>query len=162
MAITAAVLWPQSYHGGVRSNLINNMRLEAFGNRWGFLTWRGAAFVYWLESTAGKGVIGTTYLDVPIASRTMGFGINAAPTGVTPPGFSMPWARQGSVCVPIWFILFSGTHPADALDNRLEAPPTASATRCDTLRQLRLRPSRHAKPLPRMRHGSRRSRRGES
>jgi hypothetical protein len=111
LAIAAAVLWPQSYHGGIHSDH-NNLPVEAFGNRWGFATWHGAAFVYWVEAhTGNRKVIGSQYRNVPLPERTMGFGFNAAPTGVVPPGWTMPWARQGAACIPIWFIVSLASVP---------------------------------------------------
>jgi hypothetical protein len=113
LAVGVVALWPQSWHGGVEWPNMNDDSARAFGYRWNFLTWHGVAFVTWIESSTNGKVRGSEFVNVPLQNRTMGFGMNVAPTNVIPPGFTKPYARQGTVCAPLWSgLLLSLVPPA--------------------------------------------------
>jgi hypothetical protein len=111
LAVGVTALWPQSWHGGVIWPHQIDDGERRFGYRWRFVAWHGVALVTWIESPTNGKVRGTEFWDIPLQNRTMGFGINVAPTNVIPPGFTKPYARQGTVCAPLWFLLLLSLVP---------------------------------------------------
>ena len=116
LAIALAVFWVLSYRPGMNLSLgrfgnfpFGNAHHEAAdnfhvkANGYGYAAWvvRGGVYVYWqeLRSRTRKLTVGSMWAEVP--QPVLGFGLSRAPVGLGPTG--TPWARQGTLRLPLWF-----------------------------------------------------------
>ena len=117
LAVAAAVLWVLSYSGrdvsvGWFGNFpfgkgsryaADEFRIKFRG--YGYAAWasKGGVYFYWqeLRSPQRPLSVGSMYAETP--ETVLGFALNRAPEGMAPPG--KPWARQGTLRLPLWFLL---------------------------------------------------------
>jgi hypothetical protein len=100
-AIAIAVLWAQSYLGGI--GVLTRAHFDAAGHRWGFTTRDGLACVQWRELRTDKWR-SILYEDIAESKLTFGFGFRAAPATAVVGSQPVSFARQGVVYVPMWFL----------------------------------------------------------
>src|SRR6188768_485090 len=102
LCVAVCALWVQSYRGGFWFGDPNDLRVHAFGNKWWAYTNRGGLSVYWIEWPRPGRLFGSQYMSAD--PSMLGFGLNAVPPGTVPPGWTQPYARQGTLRMPLWFV----------------------------------------------------------
>jgi hypothetical protein len=120
LCVAVAVLWVWSYSrpslsvgwfgnfpfGNGSRYAADEFRVKFRG--YGYAMWarEGGIYFYWqeLRSPQRPLAVGSQYADADADEGVLGFALNRAPEGM-PAGMQNPWARQGTLRLPFWFLL---------------------------------------------------------